>query len=173
MEAAPAITVASNSVPANSSVSRVLSDRSIVSDLVPDAPDGGNRALVTELAAELAHVHVHCARVPRKRVTPDALEQLIACQHQAAVVEQLPQQVELLGGELHLVAADRDLAAPGVDLDGAMLHHRLRWPAALLGLGGPAQDRLDACNQLARVERLRPVVVGAPFEPADLVAAVV
>src|SRR6476661_2249894 len=123
MEAAPAITVASSSVPANSSVSRVLSDRSIVSDLVPDAPDGGNRALVTELAAELAHVHVHGARVPRKRVTPDALQQLIAGQHQAAVVEQLPEQVKLLGGELNLVAAYRDLASAGFDLDGAVLHH--------------------------------------------------
>src|SRR6476660_5172567 len=133
MEAAPAITVASNSVPANSSVSRVLSDRSIVSDLVPDAPDGGNRALVTELAAKLAHVHVHRARIPRKRVTPDALKQLIAGQHQAAVVEQLPQQVELLGGQLHLVAADRDLAPSGVDLDGPVLHNGLGWPAALLG----------------------------------------
>src|SRR3954453_715438 len=173
MEAAPAITVASNSVPANSSVSRVLSDRSIVSDLVPDAPDGGNRALVTELAAELAHMHVHGARVPRKRVTPDALEQLIAGQHQAAVIEQLPQQVELLWSELHLVAADCDLASPGVDLDGAVFHHGLGRPAALLGLGGAAQDRLDASDQLARVERLGQVVVGAHLEPDDLVDVVV
>src|SRR6476469_8219992 len=158
MEAAPAITVASNSVPANSSVSRVLSDRSIVSDLVPDAPDGGDRALVAELAAKLADVHVDRSRIARERVAPHPLQQLVTRQHQAAVVEQLPQQVELLGRQLYLLAADRHLATAGVDPDGAVLHHRLGRTSALLRVGGAAQDRLDAGHQLARVERLGQVV---------------
>src|SRR3954454_21951797 len=140
MDAAPAITVASSSVPANRRASRVLSDRSIVSDLVPDAPDGGDRALVTELPAKLADVHVDRARIACERVAPDPLEQLIAGEHKPAVVEQLPQQVELLGGELHLLAVDGDLAPARVDLDRAMLHDRLRRAAALLRLRGAAQD---------------------------------
>src|SRR5207253_4310801 len=101
IDAAPAITVARRSVDASSSASRVLSDRSIVSDLVPDAPDGGDRALVAELPTELTDVHVHRARVACECVAPDPLEQLVAGQHQAAMVEQLPQQVEFLRRQLY------------------------------------------------------------------------
>ena len=76
-------------------------------DLVADAPDGDDRRGVAELAAQLAHVHVDRARVAGEGVAPDALEQLVARQHEAAVVEQLPEQVELLRRELDLLARRR------------------------------------------------------------------
>ena len=75
-----------------------------------------DRAGLADLAAQLAHVHVDRARVARERVAPHALEQLVARQHEAAVVEQLPQQVELLRRELDLLVADARLAAPGIEV---------------------------------------------------------
>src|SRR6476659_1122684 len=139
-------------MPTNRNASRALSDRSIVSDLVSDAPDSGNRTVVAELAPQLAHVHVHRAGVPRKRVAPHPLQQLVPGQYESAVVEQLPEQVELLGRQLHLLAADGDLAAAGVDAHVAVLEHRLLRLAG--GLRGAAKDGLDAGHQLARVEWL-------------------
>ena len=85
------------------------------SDLVPHAPHGHDRRRVAELAAELPDVDVDGARVAREGVAPDALEQLVAREDEAAVVEQLPEEVELLRGELDLLLADANLAAPGVD----------------------------------------------------------
>src|SRR5919199_1252699 len=126
MDAAVAMTVASSSVPAKSSASRVLSDWSIVGDLVPDAPHGGDRAALAELAAKLPHVHVDRPRVACERVPPDPLEQLVARQHEAAVVEQLPEQVELLRRELDVLALHGHLAAAGVDAQVAVLHRRVR-----------------------------------------------
>ena len=90
-------------------------------DLVADAPDGDDRRRVAELAAQLADVDVDRARVAGEGVAPDALEQLVARQHEAAVVEQLPEQVELLRRELDLLVADARLAAAGVDAQVAVL----------------------------------------------------
>src|SRR3954452_15925698 len=72
-------------------------------DLVADPPDGDDRRGVAQLAAELANVHVDRPRVAGEGVAPDALQQLVARQHQAVVVEQLPEQVELLRRELDLL----------------------------------------------------------------------
>src|SRR6266851_385122 len=72
-------------------------------DLVADAPYRHDRRRVPELAPQLADVHVHGAGVPREGVAPDPLEQLVACQNEAAMVEQFPEQVELLRRELDLL----------------------------------------------------------------------
>src|SRR5918996_1273437 len=79
--------------------------------LVADAPHGHDRRRVAELPAQLADVDVDGARVTGERVAPDALEQLVASEYEPLVVEQLPEQVELLGGELDLLLADAHLAA--------------------------------------------------------------
>src|SRR5918995_2279768 len=140
-------------------------------DLVADPPHGHDRRRLAELPAKLAHVDVHGARVPREGVAPDALEQLVARKHEPLVVEQLPEQVELLRRELHLLGADANLAPPGVDDELAVAHHLL---LALPALGRrAAQDRLDAGDELPRVERLRHVVVRADLEPDDLVHVLV
>ena len=140
-------------------------------DLVPDAPDGHDRRGVAELAAELADVDVDGARVAGEGVAPDALEQLVAREHEAAVVEQLPEQVELLRRELDLLLADAHLAAAGVDRQVAVAE-LLALDLAALGRRA-AEDRLHAGDELARVERLRQVVVGADLEPDDLVDVLV
>src|SRR5262245_27814156 len=140
-------------------------------DLVAHAPDRDDRRRVPELAAQLADVNVHRAGVAGEGVAPDALEQLVAREHEAAVVEQLPEQVELLRRELDLLVADAHLAPPGVDRQVAVAELRALELAAL-GRGA-AQDRLHALDELARVEGLRELVVGADLEPDDLVDVLV
>src|SRR3954451_21150561 len=76
--------------------SRSLSDRNIVGHLVSDAPHGHHRAGVADLAAQLPNVHVDGARVARERVAPHPLEELVARQHDAVVLHQGVEQVELL-----------------------------------------------------------------------------
>src|SRR5207247_11446425 len=103
--------------------------------------------------------NVHGPGVPGESVAPNALEQLVAREHEPAVIEQLPEEVELLRRELDLLLADLDLTAAGVDDEVAVLD---RLALALLALGRCApEDRLDARDELTRVERLRHVVVGA------------
>src|SRR4051794_8304038 len=150
---------------------RVLRSVARGRDLVADAPHGDDRRRVAELAPELAHVDVDGARVARERVAPDALEELVAGEHEAAMVEQLPEEVELLRRELHLVVADAHLAPPGVDVQVAVLDDGAL-PLAPIGRRA-AQDRPDARHELARVERLREVVVRADLEADDLVDVLV
>src|SRR5438067_3361615 len=136
-------------------------------DLVADAPHGHDRRGLAELAAQLPHVDVHGARVPGERVAPDALEQLVAREDETAVVEQLPEQVELLRRKLDLLVPHLDLAPAGVDHEVTVLQRRA---LGILSVGRrAAQDRLHARDELARVERLRHVVVGADLEADDLV----
>src|SRR5947208_16741381 len=93
-------------------------------DLVADAPDGHDRRGLAELAAQLPHVDVHGAGIPGEGVAPDALEQLVPCQDEPAVIEQLPQQVELLRRELDFLVPHLDLAPAGVDHELAVLQRR-------------------------------------------------
>src|SRR5260370_18430433 len=74
--------------------------------LVADAPHRDDRRPIAELAAQLAHMHVDRARLARERIAPDASEQLIASEDKAAVVEQLPQQIELLWRQLDFLLCD-------------------------------------------------------------------
>src|SRR5205823_14309298 len=115
--------------------------------LVAHAPHGNDRRRVAELPAELTDVHVDRPRVAGEGVTPDALEQLIAGQDETAVVEELPQEVELLRRELHLLVADLHLAAAGVDVEVAVVD---RLAVALAPLRRrAAEDRLHARHELA------------------------
>src|SRR3954471_13801633 len=119
-------------------------------DLVAHAPHGHDGRRLAELAAQLPHVDVHGARVPGERVAPDALEQLVTREYETAVVEELPQQVELLRRELDLLVSDFPLATAGVDHEVAVAHDgALRF---LSLRSSTAQDRLHARNELARVE---------------------
>src|ERR1700704_865709 len=125
-------------------------------DLVTHAPNGDDGRGVLELAAQLAHVHIDRARIAGEGVTPDPLEQLVARQDEPAMIEKLPQQVELLGRKLDLLVADVHLTPSRVDVQIAVLD---RLVLALAPLGrGATEDRADTRNELARVERLRQVI---------------
>src|SRR2546421_2034430 len=121
-------------------------------DLVADAPHGHDRRGLAELAAQLPHVDVHRAGVTGERVAPDALEQLVARQDEPTVVEQLPEEIELLRRELHLRLPHAYLTPPCVDGEVAVAEH-LALDLAPFG-SRASQDRLDAGDELARVEGL-------------------
>ena len=114
-------------------------------------------------------MHVNRARVARKVVAPDEVEQLAALEYAAGMPRQERKQVELLwpqldalGAKPHLMPLDVHLELPGA--------HEL-W---LVGLGPRAsQQRLRACDQLLRMEWFGEVVVGADLEPDDLVGHLV
>jgi hypothetical protein len=87
------------------------------------------------------------------------------------VVQELPEEIELLGGETDLLLADVHLALAGIDLEIAVFElFGLRAPA--LG-SGPAENALHASDELARIEGLRHIVVGPDLEPDDLVDVLV
>jgi hypothetical protein len=87
------------------------------------------------------------------------------------VVEQLPEKIELLRRQLDLLVADMGLTAAGVDAEIAVLD--LRRFGCAPSRRRPPQYRLHPGNELARVERLRHVIVGADLEPDDLVDVLV
>src|SRR5262249_20915710 len=125
----------------------------------------------TELLPQLPDMDVDRARVARERVAPHALEELIAGEDEAAMVEELPEEVELLRRKTDLGIADMALAAAGIEDEGSVLERaslvmRPLVPAA-------TEDRAHPGDELARVERLRQIVVRAGVEASDLVEVVV
>src|SRR5436190_19853536 len=140
-------------------------------DLVADPPHRHDRRRLAELAPELADVDVDGAGVARERVAPDALEQLVTREHEPAVVEQLPEEVELLRRELDLLVADVHLSPAGVDDEVAV--PELGALTLVARRRGSAKDRLHPCDELAGIERLCQIVVGADLEPDDLVDVLV
>src|SRR6266446_6275004 len=102
-------------------------------------------------------MHVDRARIAGKGVTPDPFEQLVARQDEPAMIEQLPEQVELLRRELDLLITDMHLTPARVDVQITVLN---RLVLALAPLGrGATEDRADPRDELARVERFREVIV--------------
>src|SRR5919201_278276 len=134
-------------------------------NLVADTPDGDDRRSIPELAPQLPDVDVDGARVAGEGVAPDALQQLVAREDEAAMVEQLPEQVELLRRELDLLLPDLHLAPACVDDEVAVLELRALAGGALRRR--TPKDRAHPRDELARVERLRQVVVGADLEADD------
>ena len=74
-----------------------------------------------ELPAQLRDVDVDGARAARVAHAPDAVEQLVARDDDAGVLEQVREQVELLAGQLDGLARDADLARLRVEGDVADL----------------------------------------------------
>src|SRR5262245_10508835 len=89
-------------------------------DLVPHPPHGDDRRGIPEFAPDLPDMDVDGPGVPGERVAPDPLEQLIAGEDDATMVEELPEQVELLRRQLDLLIPDVDLAPAGVDVEVAV-----------------------------------------------------
>src|SRR3972149_1391216 len=128
-----------------------------------DAPGLG-----AELLPEPAEVNVHRTRLDLRglRVSPGGVEELLAAQHAAVRPDQRAEERELLGGQLHGRARHRDPVPTLVQLQGADPPDR-----RAVRLPRPSEHRPDARHQLARAERLGPLVVGPPPRakgPGDL-----
>jgi len=97
----------------------------------------------------------------------DHVEQAVAIEHLARVLEKGEQQAELGRGDRDHRAIGRGqpplqgIEPPALELEQFVFGRRRR------ALGRPAQDRTDPCDQLARVERFDHVIVGADLQPDD------
>ena len=125
--------------------------------------------VILELSAQAADRDVDRA-VERASLAPaQQVQQHVAGQHPVRPVQHRHQQVILAAGQHHLhpvrveQAAPRRLQQPAAEAQAA----RRRLHPPLRPLGTAPQHRPDARQQLARVERLGQVVVGAELEPDD------
>ncbi len=100
------------------------------------------------------------------RLALHLVEELVAGKDAAGVARQRAKQLVLVGGEGLALAIHRHLAGGQVDHQAAALETR-----RLAGLG-PPQHRADARQELARIEGLGEIVVGAQLQPDDLVGVV-
>ncbi len=117
-----------------------------------------------DLLAQPPHVHVDGPRAAGVAVAPDIREQEVPREHAPAVLHQVLEQQEFLGGQPHRLAAVGDDVALAVEFDGPVDHRGA--PGLRPALRAPQQGA-DPGHELARAERLRDVVVGAELEAHD------
>src|SRR5712692_912574 len=89
----------------------------LVDQLVPDPPNRLNSTGARgELLAKPGDVDVDRPRVAQVVEPPDEVEQPLAIQDQAQVLDKRQEQIELLGAQSDLLPRDRDLSPRRVDL---------------------------------------------------------
>ncbi len=93
------------------------------------------------------------------------IHDLVSRQHATGALRQHHQQLELMAGQVARLTVEPGNTSTDVDLQPAetqnFVARRLR--------RGTAQQRLDACQQLARLERFGQVVVGTELQTDDSV----
>jgi hypothetical protein len=115
---------------------------------------------LTELAAQVAHVHVDEVRSRVEVHVPGHGQQLLPGENLTGVGDEGLQQGEFAGGQAHRPAVDRHLAFQQVNADAADLDEHVRRATGV----GP-QVRPDASQQFLEGERLGQVIVRAKVEP--------
>src|SRR5213076_810808 len=94
------------------------------------------------------------------------LEQVVPAEHLAWVLDEQPEDRELLRREPNRAPVNDRLVRREIDFEPAEPMNR----ALRARRPGPSQDRLDSLHHLGRRRRLDDVVVGAEPQAADLVA---
>src|SRR5271166_3599238 len=93
-------------------------------------------------------------------VPPNVLQQPVASQGFARMVEEVLQQLELFRGEVQSLAFARNLATAQVDLDFA----EGKFFAALRDGPRPPENRFDPRQKFANRKRLGDIIIGAEFQ---------
>ncbi len=128
--------------------------------LSPDEPRPVDRLDLAPQVRDVRPKHLSVVAV----ATSQNRHQQIAVGHQpASAQQQLPEQVELGGGEMHLLSCYQHNTACQVDLESVGGDHRVIGPGA-----HAPQVRLQSSDKLARSERLGHVVVGPRGQCANL-----
>ena len=115
-----------------------------------------------ELAPQPLHVDVDDVRQRIVVLVPDVLGDVRAADDVARAADEVFEEGVFLGGEQHVGVADAHLAAARVDRERAD-----RQPLGQQRLPPAADERAQPREQLAEVERLHQVVVGAAVQPFD------
>src|SRR5688572_20210347 len=124
--------------------------------------------------AQARHLHVDRAVESAELAPARELHQLVARERRARMLHEHLEQREFTRSELDVLAVADEAARSEVEpevpeLDDLLLHTRR---SRRLALRRAPQYRLDASDELARVEGLRQVIVGADFEADDAIDVV-
>jgi D-alanyl-D-alanine carboxypeptidase/D-alanyl-D-alanine-endopeptidase (penicillin-binding protein 4) len=114
-----------------------------------------------QLAAEVAHVHVHHVALRVEVHVPDLLEQGGAAHDLLGVQQEVLQELEFLGGEVQRAIGHAHRMPQAVQRDRPVAEHLEPLRTA------PAMQRADPGEQLVEAEGLGEVVVRAGIEPAN------
>src|SRR5204862_556707 len=128
-----------------------------------DAAQGLDPARVPELPPQCGYVDVDRLRGAVPARLPDLGQEALPADGSARIAGERGQQLELLGRQLELAAAEGRAAGALVDLE-------LAGPQGTAGAVErrcTPRDRADPGDQLAQPVRLDDVVVGAELEPDD------
>jgi len=144
-----------------------LSARCVGVEFVADAPHGSNvAAALAQMAPQHFDMGIHGAVLAKVVVVPHLLQDLFTAEGDALVGSKEHQQVELLGGQGHLLAGNAHRVAGRVDGQLTKGHG----VGGSGGLGhGAVQHGLDAGYQLTGREGLDNVVVGTALQTGQLV----
>ena len=110
-----------------------------------------------------SYVNVDSALLDIDIGTPDAIEQLCTGMNAVRMRHKEPQEAVLRRTQPYAISAS------GYAMSGSIQLKNTRRSDLIVIGRGPAEHGLNACNQLARREWLRDVVVGATFETKNLV----
>ena len=121
----------------------------------------------TELATQVADVRIDAAIIGREPASEHALGQRLARLHLADRAHQHFEQPQLRAGEPHRLAGQRDFERRRIEPQRPDAH-RMRRRVGIARRETP-QHGAHARDQLARIERLRQVVVGAQLETDDAI----
>jgi hypothetical protein len=127
-----------------------------------DAAHGPNHVR-RQLPPEVMHVHVD--RVALDLLAPriEPFDELFAREHATRVEHQLMQHRELARLQFDWRTAERDLAGCWIELEPTASENRRRLAAR------SPHERAQARGELAQVDRLDYIVVGAAIEPLDAI----
>src|SRR5580692_5752320 len=108
---------------------------------------------------------VYCARGGKILVTPNLVEKTVTAERFSGMTKKVLKQLKLLARKLDAMAATQHLVTAQVDLNIA------KRVAVLLfrqSVGAP-ENGFDASEEFANGEGFGDVVVGAEFQPHDLI----
>ena len=112
-------------------------------------------------------MHVNGALFHIDIAAPHGIEQLFTAEHTAGMLEEMAQQAEFRGAELHGAAVAGHPMSGRIHGDAGKFQR-----AALQGRAQTPQHRADTRNELARGKRLGHVIVRTGFEAADTIRLV-
>ena len=155
--------VAEGELEANAQPGRSIHRSRLAVDAVADAGHGGDDPGLAEALAQARDRDAHGVRERVGVLVPRSRQQLLGADDTAFGGDEDLEHGELLPGQRDVAAVAVDLAAERIQPQACDLPHGR--PV----VGAPAVERPEPEHELAQLERLREVVVGAELEPGGLV----
>jgi hypothetical protein len=126
-----------------------------------------------QFSAEIADMRIDAAIEGGKLAAQNGPNQLLAREHGACGVEKGLEKVEFDSGEVDGLAFAEGHARALIELNVLDRQTLARaGPGLLRGSARAAENRIDACGELAGIERLGKVIVGAHFQAEDPILVV-